>query len=58
MNKNAMTNRSTIKLKTATGKSRCGFRKSDGYILSDYHAELVRNGFKVQFTSQGIIVTK
>ena len=60
MNDNALTKKSTIKLKTSTGKCRCGFRKADGYIMpkAEYYAELKRNGYRVEFTKNGVFVSR
>ena len=49
---------SVVIRKTETGKATCGFRRTDGYVLSDYHAQLVKNGYKVEYTKQGIIISK
>jgi hypothetical protein len=60
MNNNAMTKKSKMIIKTATGKARMGFRKTDGYIMSDerYYAELEKAGYKVEFTKSGVIISK
>lgn len=61
MNSNALKKKSSIKIeKTATGKCKCGFRKTDGYIMpeDEYYAELKKNGYKVEFTSKGVFISK
>lgn len=61
MNKNALKNKSTIDLKkTATGKANAGFRKTDGYTMpkEEYYAELKKNGYKVEFTPNGVMISK
>lgn len=60
MNNNAMTKKSTIKIKeTATGKANVGFRRTDGVIMSGekYFAELKKNGYTIEQTENGIIIT-
>lgn len=48
------------KQKTSTGKSGMGFRKTDGIIESKekYYSELEKNGYNVEHTPHGVIVTK
>lgn len=61
MNSNALKKKSSIKIeKTATGKCRCGFRKTDGYIMSqeERYAELRRNGYTIEVTDKGVFVSK
>jgi hypothetical protein len=60
MNENALTKKSTIKIpKTATGKARAGFRKTDGVIMpqAEYHNQLRANGYEVKQTKYGIIIS-
>lgn len=61
MNLNAMTQESTIVIhETCTGKARAGFRKTDGCIKSDadYYAAVRKNGYRVKFTANGVIIYK
>lgn len=60
MNPNALKNKSNFNLKkTATGKANVGFRKTDGVITSneEYYAELKKNGYKIEFTPNGVLIT-
>lgn len=61
MNSNALKKKSSIKIeKTATGKCRCGFRKTDGYIMpqEERYAELRRNGYTIEVTDKGVFISK
>jgi len=63
MNKNALTKKSTIKIeKTATGKTGrgVGFKKTDGVVMDkeEYYNELRKNGFKIEFTKNGVIISR
>lgn len=63
MNKNALKGKSTIEVKeTKTGglPDSIGFAKTDGWIMSkeEYYAELKKNGYKVEFTKNGVIISK
>lgn len=64
MNENALKGKSTIKVR----KTYCGAlpknvgypRGMDGYILpkQEYYNELKKNGYEVEFTDNGVFVTK
>lgn len=63
MNGNALKGTSTIQVKeTFTGglHDGIGFAKTDGYIMSqdEHYAELEKNGYKVEKTNHGVIITK
>jgi hypothetical protein len=60
MNPNALNQKRNEKTKTETGKSRCGFRKTDGVIMSKevYYAELKKNGYKIEKLKNGILISK
>lgn len=61
MNDNALTKKSTIKIKkTYTGKANAGFRKTDGVIMPQdkYYAELLKNGYTIEFTKYGVLISK
>lgn len=59
MNNNSFSRKSSILIKkTSSGKAKCGFNRTDGYVISDYHAQLVKNGYKVEYTTKGIIISK
>jgi hypothetical protein len=63
MNGNALKGKSTIKVKkTMTGglHDGIGFSRTDGWIMSqdEHYAELEKNGYKVEKTSHGVIITK
>jgi len=62
MNDNAFNKKSSIKIKkTASGKipDNIGFSKTDGYImpLDEHLKELERNGFVIERTPNGILIT-
>ena len=60
MNQSALKGKSSIKIsKTQTGKAHAGFRHTDGVIMPDqeYYAELVRNGYLIEKTKHGVIIT-
>lgn len=63
MNGNALKGKSTIEVK----ETKCGglhdgigFSRTDGWIMSqdEHYAELERNGYKVERTNHGVIITK
>lgn len=63
MNDNAFNKESSIKIKkTMTGKipDNVGFSRTDGIPmpLDEQLAEMERNGFKVERTPDGILITK
>jgi hypothetical protein len=60
MNPNAFNQKRNAKIKTETGKARCGFRKTDGVIMPQevYLAELKKNGYKIEKTKNGILISK
>lgn len=64
MNENALKKKSSIKIKqTYCGAlpKGVGFpRGMDGYMMpkEDYYAELLKNGFDVEYTPNGVFVTK
>jgi hypothetical protein len=63
MNGNALKGKSTIKVKeTMTGglHDGIGFSRTDGWIMpqDEHYAELEKNGYKVEKTSHGVIITK
>jgi hypothetical protein len=63
MNENAFSRKSSIKIKeTLTGQlhDSVGFSKTDGYIMSqeEHLSTLERNGFLVERTPDGILITK
>ena len=60
MNPNALNQKRNEKTKTATGKAKCGFRKTDGVIMPQdvYFAELKKNGYKIEKTKNGILISK
>lgn len=63
MNGNALKGKSTIEVKeTKTGglPDSIGFSRTDGWIMSqkEYYAELKKNGYKVERTKHGVIITK
>ena len=63
MNQNALKGESTIEVKeTMTGglPDSIGFAKTDGYIMSneEYFSELKKNGYTIEFTEHGIIISK
>lgn len=63
MNGNALKGKSTIKVKeTKTGglHDGIGFSRTDGWIMSqdEHYAELEKNGYKVERTKLGVIITK
>lgn len=63
MNENAFSKKSSIKVrKTMTGKipDNVGFSRTDGPIMSldDQLADMVKNGFDVERTPNGILITK
>lgn len=64
MNDNALKGKSTIKIKeTYTGAlpKNVGYpRGMDGYIMpqQEYYAELRKNGYTIEFTKKGVIISK
>lgn len=63
MNENAFSKKSSIKVrKTMTGPlhDSVGFSRTDGPImpLDEQLADMVRNGYNVERTENGIIITK
>jgi hypothetical protein len=63
MNENAFSKKSSIKVrKTMTGTlhDSVGFSRTDGPImpLDEQLADMVRNGYNVERTENGIIITK
>lgn len=62
MNPNALKNKSNFKIeKTYTGAmaKNVGFRKTDGVIKpkEEYYNELRKNGYTIEFTPNGVLVT-